>query len=78
LQIITGNFQNQLINDVSDQLLEAGELLKEISPEKRSCLTTFTKCFDLVTWLKESIKGKVQHCCTVGLFATRQVKLLKI
>jgi hypothetical protein len=56
-QIIGGKFESQAINSVSDDWLRAGELLKDINPKRRSCLTTFTKCFDLVTWLRESIKG---------------------
>jgi hypothetical protein len=56
-QIIGGKFESQAINSVSDNLVRAGELLQDINPKRRSCLTTFTECFDLVTWLKESIKG---------------------
>ena len=57
LQTIGGKFESQAINSVSDNLLRAGELLVDINRKRLSCLTTFTKCFDLVTWLRESIKG---------------------
>ena len=57
LQIIGGKFENKTINSVSDNLLRAGEMLRDINPKRGSCLTTFTKCFDLVTWLRDSIKG---------------------
>ncbi len=57
---ISGSFGNQAINSVSDKLLKAGELLEEVNPKRRSCLTTFTNCFELVTWLRDSIKGTVQ------------------
>jgi hypothetical protein len=56
-QIIGGRFESQAINSVSDNLRRAGELLKDINPTRRRCLTAFTKCFDLVTWLRESVKG---------------------
>jgi hypothetical protein len=56
-QIIGGRFDSQAINSVSDNMLKAGDLLKDINPTRRSCLKAFTKCFDLVTWLRESIKG---------------------
>ena len=58
LQIISGSFKNQAVNSVSDDLLKAGELLEGVNQERRSCLTTFTNCSKLVTWLRESIKGK--------------------
>ncbi len=61
-QIISGNFKDKAINSVSDELLEAGKLLEKVTPERRSCLTTFTNCFELVTWLRESIKGKELYC----------------
>ncbi len=61
LQIISGSFTNQTINSVNDNLLNAGELLEEVNEKRRSCLTTFTNCFNLVTWLRESIKGKVLY-----------------
>lgn len=56
-QIISGNFESQTINSVSYDLLNAGKLLVEVYPERQSSLTTFTECFDLVTWLRKSIKG---------------------
>ncbi len=62
LQIIGGSFKNQAINSVSDKLLKAGELLEEVNSKRRSCLTTFTKSLELVTWLRDSIKGKVLYC----------------
>ena len=49
---------------MSDELLRAGDLLQEITPEKRSCLATFINCFQLVTWLRKSVKGKIQLCYT--------------
>lgn len=57
-QIISGNFRSKAINSVSDDLLKAGERLEAINPDRRKCLVTFTDCLELVTWLRESIKGK--------------------
>ena len=42
---------------MSDDLLKAGKLLVAIDQERQNSLRTFAKCFDLVTWLRESIKG---------------------
>ena len=63
-QITSGNFKDKSINSVSDELLEAGKLLEKVTPRRRSCLTTFTNCFELVIWLRESIKGKELYCKT--------------
>ena len=49
---------------MSDELLRTGDLLQEITPEKRNLLATFIKCFQLVTWLRKSVKGKIQLCYT--------------
>ena len=57
-QIISGNFKDNAIKSVSDELLKAGKLLERITPTRRRCLMKFTECFELVTWLRESIKGK--------------------
>ncbi|CAB4005504.1 Hypothetical predicted protein, partial [Paramuricea clavata] len=57
-EIIGGKFERQAIKSVSDNLLKAGELLKDINPTRRSCLMAFTKCFDLVTWLRKSIQDE--------------------
>ena len=56
-QIISGNFKSQTINSVSDDLLKAGKVLVVIDRKRQNSLRTFTDCFDLVTWLRESIKG---------------------
>jgi hypothetical protein len=61
-QIFTESFKDQSINSLDDELLKAGDLLEEIDPRKQSCLRTFTDCFELVTWIKESIKGRVWDC----------------
>jgi hypothetical protein len=57
LQISSESFRNQAINSLDDKLLEAGDQLKEIDPPKQKCLRTFKDCFELVTWLRENIKG---------------------
>ena len=74
-QIITGNFKNQAINYVSDNLLETGELLKEITPEKQYCLTKFTKCFELVSWLRKTMKGKERYRCKIIIYLTYAAEL---
>lgn len=58
MQIISGNLKHLAIKSVNNDLLKAGELLEEVDEKKRNCLTTFTECLDLVTWLRESINGK--------------------
>ena len=59
LQIISGTLKDQItINFVEDNLLKAGDLLKEINPQRQSCLRTFTECVELVTWLRLIAKGK--------------------
>lgn len=64
-QIISGNFERQAVNSVSDDWLKAGERLEAVTLERRNCLVTFTQCLELVTWLRESIKGA--RDCSVGL-----------
>ncbi len=64
LQIISENCKDKSINSVSDELLKAGKLLEKVTPRRQDCLTTFTNCFELVTWLRESIKGKELYCKT--------------
>lgn len=56
-QIISGSFESQTINSVSDDVLKAGEQLVAVNPQRRNCLTTFVKCLELVRWLRENIKG---------------------
>ena len=56
-KIVSGNFKDNAFKSVSDELLDAGKLFEKVTPERRSCLVTFTKCFELVTWLRESIRG---------------------
>ena len=58
MQIIRGNLKHLAIKSVDNDLLKAGDQLQGIDDKRRNCLTTFTECFDLVTWLKESINGK--------------------
>lgn len=57
-QIVSGNLGSKELKSFSDRLLQAGRLLEDVNEKRRSCLTTFADCFDLVTWLRESIKGK--------------------
>ena len=60
-QIISQSFKGKTINSLSNDLLETGKLLEEVTPARQECLRTFTSCHYLVTWLRESIKGKQSY-----------------
>ena len=53
--------ESQTLNDVDDSLTRAGEFLEDIAkdPRKVECLDTFSKCKDIVKWLKDETKGKL-------------------
>jgi len=50
------------MSEFDESLMKACELLKDWTNEQTECLDAFTKCQDVVLWLKESMKmGMVQH-----------------
>ena len=63
-QIFSGSFKGNVISSISDKLLQAGKVLERITPTRQHCLRTFTECFELVTWLRQNIKGKDWPCIT--------------
>ena len=51
--------KDQTLQDVDDSLIDAGKFMKDIAeePSKVLCLETFSRCQDIVQWLKEVTKG---------------------
>lgn len=51
--------KDQTLRDVNDNLIEAGEFLKDIAnnPKRIQCLKTFSECKAIVEWLRKVTKG---------------------
>ncbi len=67
--------RHQLLRDVNDDLISTGRFLKGIAddPHRLACLEAFSRCQNVVSWLKEVTTskyiGKIVHssghkyCC---------------
>jgi hypothetical protein len=53
--------KDQTLQDVNDCLIDAGRFMKDVAedPNKVECLETFSRCQDIVKWLKEVTKGYI-------------------
>ena len=51
--------ENQTLKDVDDSLMETGKFLEDVAKESKKvkCLERFSRCQDIVKWLKEVTKG---------------------
>ncbi|MCG8625208.1 MAG: hypothetical protein MJE68_24825 [Proteobacteria bacterium] len=51
--------KNQTLRDVDDRLIEAGRFMEDVArePSKVQCLERFTRCKEIVEWLKRVTKG---------------------
>ena len=50
--------KGQSLAEIDNTLISTGKFLQEFaSEEKLSCLRTYSKCLDVVNWLKQNTKG---------------------
>ena len=50
--------KGQSLDEIDNTLISTGKFLQEFaSEEKLSCLRTYSKCLDVVNWLKKNTKG---------------------
>ena len=62
---MTETFQNQSLDSVNEELVEAGEALIEVTAERADCLRTFIECQSLVKWLQQKMSGICAYICEI-------------
>ena len=47
---------------ITEELIDSGRQLKEITDKKVECLKVFVKHKEFADWLKESLRGMMMYC----------------
>ena len=58
---LSSSVKDQTLHDVNSDLIQTGEFLKDVTanPKRIQCLKRFSKCKDIVEWLREVTKGRL-------------------
>ena len=60
--------KDQTLASVDDKLVRAGRFLEDISsnPGKLECLVCFSKCQNVIKWLRDETNGKWNRTFTIS------------
>ena len=50
-------FHRRTLDDISDDVLEIGRALEQLTKPMTDCLTTVINCKEYIFWLREELKG---------------------
>ena len=56
---MTKEFKQKPLTTMNAALQHAGRLLSLITPERAECLAAVAICKDLISWIRETIKGRI-------------------
>ena len=57
--------KDQTLADVNNELVQAGEFLKEFTGEKLECINRFCECQEIVEWIRHTTKGCLLFCMPI-------------
>lgn len=57
---------DQTLRDISEQLIQIGHSLKNVTDERLTCIQSFNKCQKIVKWIRDTTKGL--HMCVLCSF----------
>ena len=49
--------KQRTLGDLREELIKAGQELKDIAPDKFDAINVFSKCKELVEWLRKNVEG---------------------
>ena len=50
--------KDQTLADINEELIGAGEFLSGFTGDKLECIEKFSKCQNIVQWIRDTTKGK--------------------
>ena len=54
--------EDQTLGDINDELVQAGQFLREFTGENLNCIQKFCDAQDIVQWIKNTTEGLVYIC----------------
>ena len=62
--VMQGTDKKMPLNSIRNELIEAGEDLRDVTTQQADCINMLNDCLPLVKWLKDNTMGKSTAYCS--------------